>query len=30
VSAGVLAVVIAGGFVLASWRLARFEIRGGD
>jgi ABC-2 type transport system permease protein len=30
VSAAVLAVVIAGGFMLASWRLARFEVRGGD
>jgi ABC-2 type transport system permease protein len=30
VSALVLAVVIVGGFVLGSWRLARFEIRGGD
>ena len=30
VSAAVLAVVIAGGFMIASWRLARFEIRGGD
>ena len=30
VSALVLAVVIIGGFVLGSWRLARFEIRGGD
>jgi len=26
----VLAVVLVGGFLLASWRLARFEIRGGD
>ena len=26
----VLAVVIVGGFLLACWRLARFEIRGGD
>ena len=30
VSALVLAVVIAGGFMIASWRLARFEVRGGD
>ena len=30
VSAAVLAVVIVGGFMIASWRLARFEIRGGD
>lgn len=30
VSAAVLAVVIAGGYMLASWRLARFEVRGGD
>jgi len=30
ISAAVLAVVIAGGFMIASWRLARFEIRGGD
>ena len=30
VSAAVLAVVIAGGFMVASWRLARFEVRGGD
>ena len=30
VSAAVLAVIIAGGFMLASWRLARFEVRGGD
>jgi ABC-2 type transport system permease protein len=30
VSAAVLAVVIAGGFMLASWRMARFEVRGGD
>jgi ABC-2 type transport system permease protein len=30
VSAMVLAVVIAGGFMIASWRLGRFEIRGGD
>jgi len=26
----VLAVVIVGSFVLGSWKLARFEIRGGD
>jgi ABC-2 type transport system permease protein len=26
----VLAVVLAGGFLLATWRLGRFEIRGGD
>ena len=26
----VLAVVLVGGFLLASWKLARFEIRGGD
>ena len=30
VSAAVLAVVLIGGFLLASWRLTRFEIRGGD
>ena len=30
VSAALLAVVIAGGFMIASWRLARYEIRGGD
>ena len=30
ISAAVLVVVIAGGFMIASWRLARFEIRGGD
>ena len=30
VSVLVVAVVIVGGFLLASWRLARFEIRGGD
>ena len=30
VSVLVLLVVIVGGFLLASWRLARFEIRGGD
>lgn len=30
ISLVVLLVVIVGGFVLASWRLARFEIRGGD
>ena len=30
VSAAVIAVVIVGGFMIASWRLARFEIRGGD
>src|SRR5262245_25125043 len=30
VSALVIVVVIVGGFVLGSWRLARFEIRGGD
>jgi len=30
VSVVVLAVVLVGGLVLASWRLARFEIRGGD
>jgi ABC-2 type transport system permease protein len=30
ISALVLMVVIVGGFVLGSWRLARFEIRGGD
>jgi ABC-2 type transport system permease protein len=30
VSAAVLAIVIAGGFMIASWRLARFEVRGGD
>jgi hypothetical protein len=26
----VLAAVLAGGFLLATWRLGRFEIRGGD
>jgi ABC-2 type transport system permease protein len=30
VSAAVIATVIVGGFVIGSWRLARFEIRGGD
>jgi hypothetical protein len=30
VSVVVLGTVLIGGFVLASWRLARFEIRGGD
>jgi hypothetical protein len=30
VSVAVLAILLAGGFALASWRLARFEIRGGD
>jgi ABC-2 type transport system permease protein len=30
VSALVIVVVIVGGFLLGSWRLARFEIRGGD
>lgn len=30
ISALVLGVVIVGGFLLGSWRLARFEIRGGD
>jgi ABC-2 type transport system permease protein len=30
VSALVLVVVIVGGFVVGSWRLSRFEIRGGD
>jgi hypothetical protein len=30
VSVLVLAVVIVGSFVLGSWKLARFEIRGGD
>ena len=30
VSVLVLAVVIVGGFMLGSWRLARFELRGGD
>ncbi len=30
VSVLVMAVVIAGAFLLASWKLARFEIRGGD
>ncbi len=30
VSVLVLAVVLVGGFLIASWRLARFEIRGGD
>jgi len=30
VSVLVMAVVLAGAFLLASWRLARFEIRGGD
>ncbi len=30
VSVAVLAVVLVGGFLLASWKLARFEIRGGD
>src|SRR5262245_51754211 len=29
-SSAVIAAVIAGGFVAASWRLARFEVRGGD
>ena len=30
VSVVVLAVVLIGAFVLASWKLSRFEIRGGD
>ena len=30
VSVAVLAVVLVGGFLLASWKLSRFEIRGGD
>jgi ABC-2 type transport system permease protein len=30
VSVAVLSIVLVGGFLLASWRLARFEIRGGD
>lgn len=30
ISIFVLAIVLVGGFLLASWRLARFEIRGGD
>jgi ABC-2 type transport system permease protein len=30
VSVLVVVVVIAGGFLLASWKLARFEVRGGD
>jgi ABC-2 type transport system permease protein len=30
VSVTVLSVVLVGGFLLASWKLARFEIRGGD
>ena len=30
VSVAVLSVVLIGGFLLASWRLTRFEIRGGD
>ena len=30
VSVAVLGVVLVGGFLLASWKLARFEIRGGD
>ena len=30
VSVAVLSVVLVGGFLLTSWRLARFEIRGGD
>ena len=30
VSVAVLAVVLVGAFMLASWKLARFEIRGGD
>jgi ABC-2 type transport system permease protein len=30
VSVAVLAMVLAGGFLVASWRLSRFEIRGGD
>jgi ABC-2 type transport system permease protein len=30
VSVAVLVVVLVGGFLLASWKLARFEIRGGD
>jgi ABC-2 type transport system permease protein len=30
VSVLVVAVVIVGGFLLASWKLARFEVRGGD
>lgn len=30
VSVAVLAVVLVGGFLLARWKLARFEIRGGD
>jgi ABC-2 type transport system permease protein len=30
VSVAVLVIVLVGGFLLASWKLARFEIRGGD
>ena len=30
VSVGVLTIVLVGAFLLATWRLARFEIRGGD
>jgi ABC-2 type transport system permease protein len=30
VSVAVIVVALAGGFLLASWRLSRFEIRGGD
>ncbi|MDP9244391.1 MAG: ABC transporter permease [Chloroflexota bacterium] len=30
VSIGVLAIVLGGAFLLATWRLSRFEIRGGD
>ena len=30
ISVVVLAVVIVGAFLLASWKLARFEVRGGD
>jgi hypothetical protein len=30
VSVAVIAVALVGGFMLASWRLSRFEIRGGD
>ena len=30
VSVAVLAIVLVGAFLLATWKLARFEIRGGD